>query len=183
VYTISLAAGLAMAAVLLRAVLGKARNPAPLAATIRHLGLPRRFAWPAALLATSGEAGAAIAVLFRPDAAVTRLAIVALAGLFALAGLLALRLDAPVRCSCFGAGGDGYLGWRQILALMPWLAGVGVLRLANETAPPFAVAAARFAVVSLALAAVQGIEVWKARLQARGDRQSAQEMFRWLPLH
>lgn len=174
------AAGLAMAAVLLWAAVEKARNPAPTAATIHALGLPHRLAWPAAVFVTVAEIVVAVAVLFRPDAALTQAGIVLLAGLFALAGLIALRLDEPIHCSCFGAGGNGHLGVKQIIAFVPWLAGAAILRLGIEEAPPLPVGAACLATTSLAIAGVRGIGVWKSRLEARGDRQSAQEMYVWL---
>lgn len=177
------AAALAMATVLLWAATEKARDPAPTAAAIRSLArnlkLPRGIAWPAALFITAAEIVVALAVLFRPDAALTQLGIVLLAGLFALAGLIALRLDEPVRCNCFGTGGKGRLGTPQLIALLPWLAGAAILRLGIQEAPP-SKGAAGFAAISLALAAVRGSGVWKARREARGDRRSAQEMYVWL---
>lgn len=169
-----------MAAVLLWAGLEKARNLAPTAATIRSLGFPRKLTWAAALFITSAELTVAVAVLFRPYSALTQIGIVLLAGLFALAGLIAMGLDKPVRCSCFGAGGQGYLGMAQLLALFPWLAGAILLRMGMQESQPLSVGAAYFAVTSLVIAAAKGIGVCRAWLEGRGDRLSAQEMYGWL---
>jgi hypothetical protein len=177
---ITTAAALAMAAVLLWAGLEKARNPNPTAATLRVLGFPRRLARPAAMVLTAAELTVAIAVLFRPDSALTHISIVLLAGLFALAGLIAMGLNERVHCSCFGPGGKGYLGAAQLIALIPWVAGAGLLQLGTRESPPLPVSAAYFAATSLAIAAARGISVWKARLAARGDRLSALEMYVWL---
>lgn len=174
------AAALTIAAVLLWAALEKARNPAPTAAAIRSLGLPRRIAWPAALLVTAAEIVVAVAALFRPDAALTHAGIVLLAGLFALAGLIALRLEEPIHCSCLGPGGKGYLGVAQLIGFPLWLAGAAALRFGIAEAPPLSTGAACFAALSLSIAGIRGIGVWRARLEARGDRRSAQEMYVWL---
>jgi hypothetical protein len=125
-----------MAAVLLWAALEKARNPAPMATTIHSLGLPRRIAWPAALLVAAAEIALAIAGLFRPDPALIHLGIILMAGLFALAGLIALRRNELIRCSCFGIGGKGFLGVTQLIAFFPWLAGAAILRLGFQEPPP-----------------------------------------------
>jgi hypothetical protein len=169
-----------MAGMLLWAGLEKARNPASIVATIRSLRLPRRLAWPAALFVTTAEITIAVAILFKPDSLLTQTAIVLLAALFALAGLIAMGFDEPVHCNCFGAGGKGYLGTTQLIALLPWLAGAGILRVGIQETPSLPMSAAYFAATSLAIAAVRGIGVWKARLLARGDRLSAREMYVWL---
>lgn len=172
---------LGMAALLLWAGLEKARHPAFTTATIRSLGLPSKLARPAALFLTVAELAVAVALLFKPNSAVVQVSVVSLAGLFALAGLLALGLDEPIHCGCFGAGGRGYLGAAQLKALPLWLAGVLIIRWGMPEAPPLPTAAAYFAAASLGITAVQGIRVRKAQLEARGDRLSAQEMYAWLP--
>jgi methylamine utilization protein MauE len=176
------AVALAIAVVLLWAALEKARNLAPTAAAIRHLGFSRRIAWPAAGFVTAAEVLIAVAVLFRPDSALTQAGIIVLAGLFALAGLLALRLDHPIPCHCFGAGGKN-LGLTQVIAFLPWLASAGLLRFGIRQALPVATAAACFAAISLTLAGIRGFHVWRAQREARSDRRSAQEMYAWLPSH
>jgi hypothetical protein len=177
------AARLVMAAVLLRAAIGKARDVRSMAATIRALGAPRATARPGAMLVMATEIVVALAVLFRPDATATQAGIVALAALFALAGLVALHRDEPIRCSCFGAGGDGYLGVTQLIAFVPWIAGAAILRFGVAAAPRLPESAAWLAAASLAIAAERAAAVWKARSEARGDRRSAQETYAWLPSH
>jgi methylamine utilization protein MauE len=177
---IQTAAALAMAGVLLWAGLEKFRDFAPAAATVGELGLPRVLAGPAALLVAAAEVGVGLALLFRPGATATHLGVVLLACHFALAGLLALRSGRQIRCHCFGAGGRGHLGKPQLVALVPWLAGAALLRLGAQQAPPLPAGAAYFAAVSLFIAGVRGVAVRRALLEARGDRLSAQEMYRWL---
>src|SRR5439155_16928434 len=94
---------LAMAVVLLWAAMEKLRTPDALAATIGSLGVPASIAQPAARSVGVAELIACVALLFRPDALLTQLGVLLLAALFGLAGLLALRLDEPIPCSCFGA--------------------------------------------------------------------------------
>jgi hypothetical protein len=176
----SVVVALAMAVVLLWAALEKARNLAPTAEAIRILGFSRRVAWFAAWAVTAAEVLLAVAVLFRPDSALTLAGIVLLAGLFAAAGLLALRLDRPIPCNCFGAGGRN-LGVAQVIAFLPWFAGAAILRFGIRQAPALAIAAACFAAIALTLAAIRGFRAWEALGTARSARRSAQEMFGWLP--
>jgi hypothetical protein len=182
VLVLSIVAALTMAGVLLWAGLAKAANLEPMTATALALGLPRGIARPAALAVTAAEIVVAVALLFRPGSSATQIGIVVLAGLFALAGLIALRRDEPIACHCFGAGGK-HLGATQMIAFLPWLAGAGILRTGSGETPPAAAAAARFAALALTLAAIKGVGVWRARRAARGDRRSAQEMYAWLPSH
>lgn len=172
-----------MAAIWLWAGLEKIRNLSPIVITIRNLGLSHQFAWQSALFLATAELVLGVAVLFRPDFVLTHIGIVVLAGLFGIAGLIAIRRDEPIECSCFGVGGKGYLGITQIFALFPWFAGVAVLRLGAQEAPPLHIGAAYFALISLVITAVRGIGIWKALLEARGDRVSANEMYIWLQSH
>lgn len=174
------AVAVAMAAVLLHAAVEKARDLGPLAATIRALGFPPLVAHPVALAVTAAETGVGLAILFRPDATATHAAIVALAAAFAIAGLVALRSDEPIRCSCFGSGAR-FLGKPQLIAFVAWLAGAAILRAGIAAAPPLFTSAALFAATSLALASVRAAAVWKARAAARADRYTAQETYEWLP--
>jgi len=177
---LAFAVTVAMAAVLFRAVTEKARDLGPLAETIRALGAPPSIAPLAALAVTSAEILVALALLFRPDATATHAAIVALAALFALAGLLAMRRDEPIRCSCFGSG-SAVLGRAQLIALIPWIGGAAMLRLTFASAPPLSSSAALFAGTSLGVAALAAAAVAKAQRDARADRRTAQEMNEWLP--
>lgn len=166
----------AVSALLLVAALEKARTPASTVATLRGLGVPHALALPATRLLTLAELGTAVAVLFAPSSTLTHVGIVALAAAFATAGVVALRSDQPIRCSCYGAGG-GYLGRRQVLALVPWLAAVAVLRVAT----PSLDGAVLLAAVALLVLAARTVGLRRAVAEARGDRGSAQEMLLWLP--
>jgi hypothetical protein len=170
---------LVMAGVLLWAGLDKVRDPDPIVSTIRHLGiLNRRAVWAAALLAIT-EICVALGLLFNPHSAWTLAGVVTVAGTFAGAGMFALSRDEPIRCSCFGSGGNGQLGSRQIVALVPWLASAAIVRWGIQGSLPLPAGAYRFMAVSLTIACMRVVPVWKARLEARDDRRSAEEMFAW----
>ncbi|HVR39844.1 MAG TPA: MauE/DoxX family redox-associated membrane protein [Thermoanaerobaculia bacterium] len=145
----------AMAALLLWAALEKARNPRAIVATIRGLGIGDAVARPMAIAIMLAELLIASALLLRPDAKLTQWSVIALAALFAIAGLVALRLDHPVPCSCFAVGGNGRLGIRQLIAFVPWTAAASMLRFGvRET---LATGAASFAVIALGIAGVHAL--------------------------
>lgn len=176
---LAIAAALTTAAVLLRAAVGKVRRPGDLAATMTRLGMPRIVAAPAAGALICAELATAAALLFRPDAGLTQLAVVILAALFAAAGLRATRMRERIACNCFGAGG-GALGLRQVLLLIPWTAAAVILRL-GARAPSAETGAAFFAVIAVGIAALEGVDVIRSMREARNDRRSAEEMYEWLP--
>lgn len=171
---------LAISAVLLSAALGKLRAPRVLAATAERLGIPPALALPAAFTLASAELILGSAVLFRPDHLLVQGGVLVLALVFALAGFIALRLDEPVRCHCFGAAG-GVLGKRQIFALGPWIAAVAALRLGERQPPPVQAGAEFFGAIALAIAAIHGAAVYQEVKASRSDRHAAEEMFEWLP--
>ena len=169
-----------MAGILLCAGLEKLRDPAPIAGTIRGLGAVGRIAKPAALVLAGVEIAVALGLVFRPDSFLTQGGVVALALAFGSAGAVALLRDEPIRCGCFGAGGSGYLGWKQVTAMLPWFAGAAVLRLLMPAPPPLRVSATGLASIGLGIAAARAISVVKAQRGASGDRRSAEEMISWL---
>jgi len=179
VNVLAIAAALMTAAVLLRAAVGKVRRPGDLAATMTHLGVPRVVTAPAAAVLISAELATAAALLFRPDAGLTQIAVVTLAAVFAAAGLRAMQLGEQVACNCFGAG-SGALGLRQVLLLIPWAAAAAILRF-GARAPSVQTGAAFFAAIALGIAALEGIGVIRGMREARDDRRSAEEMYEWLP--
>jgi hypothetical protein len=172
-------AAIAMATVLFRAALGKARNLGELAATIRSLGAPGPIGLPAALLVNVAEIIVAVALLFRPENSLTQFGVVGLAAVFAFAGVLALRRDEPIACNCFGTEG-GYLGVRQLLLFVPWAGAAMVLHYGAPEVSPVR-AAAFLAAIAGGLAAIRAVDILKALSEARGDRRSAEEMYEWLP--
>lgn len=177
------AAVLVMAATLLWAGLEKSRNLAPTVATIRRFGLPLRLSRLAAVFVATAEIALAIAVLFRPDAVFTQVSIVVLAGVFACAGWIALGFDEPVRCNCFGPGGNGYLGISQLVAFFPWLAGALLLQFGIFETPSVETGAVYFAITSLSIASAKAIGVLRSSREARADRVSARGMYAWLRSH
>jgi uncharacterized membrane protein YphA (DoxX/SURF4 family) len=177
---IVLAISMAMAGMLLWAGLEKLRDLKLISSSIRSLGVPSRGAGFVAALVALTEIGVGLGLVFEPDSSWTQTGVVTLAGMFALAGAVALRVDSPIPCSCFGSGGKGNLGSRQIVALGPWLIGAALVRLATQGPWSLAEGAGRLVIVGLALAMLRAISVWRSLHEARGDRRSAQEMFAWL---
>ena len=167
------------ASILLWAALEKARDPGATVSTVRQLGAPAGLA-NAAVLIIPAELTVALGLVFRPDSAVTQAGVVLLAGAFAFAGLLALRRDQPVHCSCFGAGRGGHLGANQVLALVPWVGVAAFLHVAPLVAPSPSRGATKLAGVGLVMASVRLVPVLRAWREARGDRRSARETYLWL---
>lgn len=169
-----------MALVLIGAGLEKARDRSATTSTLERLGAPRAVAWHAAGLLGATEVAVALGLVFRPDSAWTQAGVVVLAVGFALAGVLALLEDEPIRCNCFGSSGQGTLGTHQVVALLPWLGGVALVHGGTQGPPSLEAGAARLAAVGLALAAWRGIALVSAWRAARDDRRSAREMLVWL---
>ena len=177
--TLASAVALLSAAILLWAGLDKSRDPRSTVATVEQLGVPGDVARFASLVIPA-ELAVACALVFRPDSLVTQAGVVSLAGAFAFAGLLARRLDEPIRCTCFGPGGHGYLGATQIVAFVPWAAAAAFLHVADVAAPSPSTGAVMFAGVALAIAGVRMISILGLWREARGDRRMAQETYSWL---
>lgn len=171
---------LVMAAVLLWAGLEKARGLASFVSTIRELGAPAGIAKVAAPLLASMEIAVAFGLILRPGSIVTLGGVLVLAVLFAASGLIAVSRRQVIRCGCFGPGGRGTLGKRQIAAVPLWLGAVALVWLEGPPNPSAAAAASSLAAVGLTIAAIRGVAVARASLRARGDRRSAQEMYAWL---
>jgi hypothetical protein len=166
------------ASVLLWAGLEKARNPAATVSTLRQLGVPTALA-NAAGLVVAAEVAVALALVFRPGSGWTHAAVAGLAGAFALAGVVALRKEERIRCTCFGSGTGGYLGTSQIAALVPWLGGVAFLSAADPPDPSAARAASTLAAIALAMALLRLGSLASAWREARADRVTARETYRW----
>jgi hypothetical protein len=170
---------LAGALVLLWAGLEKARDPGSPSSTLRALGVPSRVA-ALGVLVIPAELAVGVALVFRPDSAWTQGGVLVLAGAFALAGLLALRRDVRVHCACFGTGRGGYLGAHQVVALVPWIASVAVVNAADLEHPSPSQASTLLAGVALTMAGVRLAAVLRPWHEARSDRRSARETYRWL---
>jgi hypothetical protein len=168
-----------MAGVLLWAGLEKGRTLDLSTSTILALGVPLRQARPVAMVLILAEICVGFGLLFWPDRVLTQTGVVALALVFALAGIIALSRGKSIHCNCFGWGSSGRLGRSQIVALLPWFVGVALLRLALTEPLRLSAGAARLCGVGLTLASFRAITVWRARREARGDRLCAIEMYLW----
>jgi hypothetical protein len=172
-----------MAVVLLWAGLAKCANLDGFAATLQALGVPAPWSRRVAGLVPLSEVLTALSVLFAPHWRGTPVAVVALGGAFALAGLVAVVRRQRIRCHCFGAATGGYLGRTQVLALPAWVGGAAILDLSFPTPLPLTAGAALFAASGLAIATLKAAALRTVVHEARGDRLSAQEMYLWLPRH
>jgi hypothetical protein len=178
----AMSAAVVMAALLLRAGVEKSADLPATASTIAALGIPAEWAHRAAGVMALVEVGTALGVLFAPGSGWTLAAVAALAGAFALAGLVAVLRKSRIRCNCFGSGAAGaYLGRAQILALPAWIGGALLLHYGHPETLPLASGALLLAAAGLATATLKVAALWQAVREARGDRVSAQEMYLWLP--
>lgn len=174
---LSIFVAMSMSALLLWAGLEKLRNLRSTSGMLRALGFPDRYTEILASLLVIAEIGVATALSFVPDEILTRVGVVVLSGIFAVAGGLTIILEKKVRCSCFGTGGR-YLGKAQIAALIPWITGVFILTIGINEPTSFEAGAIRFASVSLAIAIIRCAALVRAWKDARNDRLAAEEMFR-----
>ena len=167
------------ASILLWAGLEKARDPGSTVSTLRELGAPTALARVGGFVLILAELVIAVGLVFWPDSVWIQAGVVVLAGAFAVAGLLALRRGELIRCSCFGSARRGYLGANQIKALVPWLGGVAILRVAEVEAPSPSRGAAMLCGIALTMACVRLVPVLGAWREARGDRRAAVETYVW----
>jgi|SRR5271166_1319172 len=181
---LGLCVAMVMAAVLLWAGLAKFTNLGGITSTLQALGVPAMWSRRASGLVPSSEVLTALCVLFAPHSRWTLVAVVALGGAFALAGLVAVLRKQRIRCHCFGSSAaGGYLGLMQVVTLPAWVAGVSILYYGFPTTLPLAGGASIFAASGLAIATLKVVALRKVVSEARGDRLSAKEMYAWLPQH
>jgi hypothetical protein len=149
--------------------LEKARDRAPLAATLAALGLPRRLATPGAIAVPAVELGTVLCVVL---AAPVPIAAVLFAGLgigFAAAGVRALTAKRVITCACFGSS-ERRLGWFQVVTLPLWL--LTAWASAELPASMLQLRIATFASAMLLLAVVRAIPALRRGVAARADRRA-----------
>jgi hypothetical protein len=172
-------AAFAMAAALSWAALEKMRNLSSLTETIRLLGSPIWLSRPAALLLVMAEVGIAIGILADRGSVWAQGGAVAIATLFAAAGMRAWWIGKPIHCACFGTGSWGALGLKQVITLPAWLFGVAMLTVEKYT-PSLEHTCMQLAAVGLGLAMLRVSALLLAQREAYADRTSAQETYQWL---
>jgi len=121
----------AVSGVLLWAGLEKLRLRSEFGATLSALGIPVRPRILLMIAVPCGELGTGAGLVVLPSQAWPRLGLVILGATFAIGGVLGLRADQPVACSCLGAASHGPLGWRQIGLFPAWLGAAGLLQWVN----------------------------------------------------
>jgi hypothetical protein len=115
------------ASVLIWAGAWKMAQPLTIRGTMRELGLPE----PLAVALAPIELGTGLALMLVPGARETVILVLAVAGLFAAAGALAIIRKVRVDCACFGPEWVAQLGWRQILLFPVWAA-VAAVSVTND---------------------------------------------------
>lgn len=175
------AAQLAFGGTLLTAGLSKVTSEGRLREVLAALGSPAPAARAGAPAVVIAEMVVGTALLLSPGAWWPRAAAAALAVGFAGAGAVAVSTDKKIACACFGAGGHGMLGRRQIVALPVWLAAALV---AQWSPPSWTGAAGGGVLVAVLLAgcAVRAGLTVKVWLAALADRHAFQESARPLPV-
>ena len=161
--------------ILLWAGIDKLRNPQPLAETVGRLtdaGSDSRLRLVARGLGGT-EVAAAFLVVTRPVPWLGEGLTVALAVVFALAGVRALLLRERVKCACF-LGASTILGRPQLLLLPVWVAAAAVSGFTGSDAGGSGSLFAMLLLTCLLRAMVLVREV----ASAAGDRQAAQEWLR-----
>jgi hypothetical protein len=116
-----------LSSVLLVSAAVKMIHPTRAATTLTALGVPASVARATATLGIAGEAGAAVLITLWPQNRLSQGACVVLFGIFALAGLRALRTGADIPCSCFGAVHQSTLGWNQIRQFLLAIVGIAAI--------------------------------------------------------
>jgi len=172
------AVSMAMSATLLWAGLEKVRSPGSFASVLRQLHVPERAVPVLATLVIAAELGGAAGLVLYPSPVVL-VAVGCLAAAFACAGWIALRLDEPIRCGCFGPDSSRPLGRDQLYAFPLWLAGVALLWPGGGN-PSVARGEWLASAVALTIAAIRVAAGVRAAGAASGDRRSAREMLLWL---
>jgi hypothetical protein len=167
--TVGLLIVLVVSAILLWAGLEKIRAGQEFAGTLSALGMPAvlvRVIRPATPIA---EVLAAVGLVVTPSAPWPRLTVLVLAVSFAGAGIVGLRAEEPVRCSCFGTTAHRTLGWFQLAALPAWLLAVGGV---TATRPSWSVHDGIRDLVGLilALGAVRATTLVRLRRLTEADR-------------
>lgn len=169
-----------MASVLLWAALEKIRSPSSLADTLRRIGVPMSIVGSTAALLVTAELTVALGMIMVPGSLAVIAGLLALATAFAIAGVLAVTRHEQIHCGCFGTGGNGYLGKRQLGALPFWVAGATLLWIERPGNPTLSDGAALFTLVSLTMTALRTTTGLRVTSAARADRLSAMEMMPWL---
>lgn len=173
---VSLLLSLLLSGLLLGAALEKLRMRARFAQTLADLGFRGQPGRLLVIGVPAVEAMTAAGLLLVPGATWPRVAVGALGAAFGVAGVIALRVQRPVTCSCLGAG-QGTLGLRQILLLPAWLAAALLLHL-QDSGWSTLLGLQYLAAVTVILAVVRSATVAKAALRARGNRQAIDEAAR-----
>jgi hypothetical protein len=177
---IVMAVRLMMASVLLWAGLEKVRSPGSVASTMRQIGVPGKVVGSAGKLLVTLELATAFGVIFAPGSWGVISGLLVLTTAFTVAGAIGLVRPEPIHCGCFGPGGGGYLGMRQLAGSPFWMAGAALLWLEGPTRPTFREGIALFTLVSLTVAGLRSVSALRATASARSDRLSATEMLTWL---
>jgi Methylamine utilisation protein MauE len=163
VVLLSVPVAFVLAAVFFAGGVEKLRTHSSFSMTLTRLGVPAVLIPVLRFLVPVAELGTAVGLMLFPAAAWPPVAVAALGAVFAAAGVLSLRAEQPVYCSCLGSAVDGLLGRKQILLLPVWLTAAVVLKLAPPmwSVPQGLNLLALVVVASSGLHAVKVIRAWR----------------------
>lgn len=152
-----------LAAVFIVGGVEKLRTRSPFSMTLASLGVPAVLIPVLLFLVPAAELGTAVGLMLVPAMAWPSVGVAALGAAFAAAGVLSLRVEQPVSCSCLGAATDGLLGRKQVILLPVWLTAAALL---NFAPPPWSVPQglnllALVVVASSGLHAIKVVRAWR----------------------
>lgn len=165
----------AVSGVLLWAGLEKLRLRADFDATLAALGIPAGLRILVRFGLVCGELGTGTGLVLLPSAVWPRLGLVILGATFAVGGVLGLRADHPVACSCLGAASHGPLGWRQIGLLPVWLSAAAALQWLHHPEQRWQRDLEYLAGLVVVMGAIRAAAVVRAWRSAVGDRVALAE--------
>jgi hypothetical protein len=180
-WPISAAIAALAAGVLFWAAVEKVKHLNSFSQTVREIGVPAVFSHGVAVLLVLCEALVGIGLLCAWNSFWPEGGMIVLALLFSVAGVRAWLLRESINCNCFGRLSSTKLGLRQLLALPISVLAVVLFQLTPDPRSSFTeMTAVQLALMGLFLASARATQVLKAQTEARGDRESAQEMYEWL---
>lgn len=171
---LSLPLAAAVAGVLLWAGLEKFRSGAAFAQTLAALGFGPRLRTLMRLVVPAAEVVVAVGLLVTPASIWPRIGVGLLAMTFATAGVIGLRRNERIACSCFGGTGSDTLGWRQLALLPAWLLAVFIVWQADPHWSALAGLQYLAALIVL-VAVIPGVGVVAAWHQDAGYRSAIEE--------
>lgn len=172
---------LIIAGVLIWAGLEKFRTQREFTSTLSALGVPAPLLRALGIGLPSAEILTGVSVVVGPSAAWPRIAVLSLALCFGAAGVLGLRAEEPIKCSCFGNEAHRSLGWFQIGTLPLWfLAMVPVV--VSRPHWQFLDSMRNLVGVTLTISLIRALSLTRLRRVATSDRHAFKPSIEPMPI-